>query len=163
MTTAQKILIVYGCVSLGYGSVATANATDNRAGHPGRKDLDYRTSIYHTVSMPRSAKPLPSASLHIVLALLDGEAHGYALIGRVAELSDGAVRMGPGTLYGTLNRLVSDGLIEETTDRVPRDDSERRRYYQLTGTGRVVAVDEVARLQGLVHRIAAHLPGGATA
>lgn len=105
-------------------------------------------------------KPLPSASLHIVLALLDGESHGYALIGRVAELSDGAVRMGPGTLYGTLNRLVADGLIEETTDRIRRDDGERRRYYTLTGTGRTVAVDELVRLQGLVHRTAAHLPGG---
>ncbi len=113
--------------------------------------------------MPQPAKPLPSASLHIVLALLDGESHGYALIGRVAELSDGAVRMGPGTLYGTLNRLVDDGLIEETTDRVRRDDSERRRYYTLTGSGRAVAVDELVRLQGLVHRIAAHLPGGAIA
>lgn len=113
--------------------------------------------------MARQVKPLPSASLHIVLALLDGESHGYALIGRVAELSDGAVRMGPGTLYGTLNRLVDDGLIEETTDRVPRDDSERRRYYQLTAHGRAVAIEEVARLQNMVHRIAGHLPGAATA
>ena len=68
-------------------------------------------------------KPLPSASLHIVLALLQGELHGYALMTRVAELSDGAVRMGPGTLYGTLNRLVDEGLIEETTDRIARDDN----------------------------------------
>lgn len=98
-----------------------------------------------------------------MLALLDGESHGYALMGRVAKLSDGVVRMGPGTLYGTLNRLVEDGLIEETTARVARDDSERRRYYQLTANGRAVAVDEVVRLQGLVHRIAAHLPGPATA
>jgi DNA-binding PadR family transcriptional regulator len=113
--------------------------------------------------MPRSAKPLPSASLHIVLALLEGELHGYALMGRIAELSDGAVRMGPGTLYGTLNRLVDDGLIEETTDRVRRDDSERRRYYALTATGRAIAVDELVRLQSLVHRIAAHLPPGAQA
>lgn len=113
--------------------------------------------------MSRLAKPLPSASLHIVLALLDGELHGYALIGRVTELSDGAVRMGPGTLYGTLNRLVGDGLIEETTDRVPREDSERRRYYTLTGSGRAIAVDELVRLQAMVHRIAAHLPGGAPA
>lgn len=109
--------------------------------------------------MVRQAKPLPSASLHIVLALLDGELHGYALMGRVSELSDGAVRMGPGTLYGTLNRLVNDGLIEETTARVARDDSERRRYYQLTASGRAVAVEELVRLRGLVHRIAAHLPG----
>lgn len=113
--------------------------------------------------MARQTKPLPSASLHIVLALLDGELHGYALMGRVAELSDGAVRMGPGTLYGTLNRLVDDNLIEETTDRVPREDNERRRYYQLTASGRAVAVDELVRLQGLVHRIAGHLPGPATA
>ena len=113
--------------------------------------------------MVRQAKPLPSASLHIVLALLDGELHGYALMRRVAELSDGAVRMGPGTLYGTLNRLVEDGLIEETTDRIPREDNERRRYYQLSASGRAVAVEELVRLQGLVHRIARHLPGPASA
>ena len=51
---------------------------------------------------------------------------------RVAELSDGAVKMGPGTLYGTLNRLVDDGLIVETTDRADRTETERRRYYELT-------------------------------
>lgn len=113
--------------------------------------------------MASRPKPLPAASLHIVLALLDGELHGYALTGRVAELSDGAVRMGPGTLYGTLARLVSEGLIEETTDRVPRDDGERRRYYQLSADGRAVAVAELRRLQTLVHRIARHLPGPVTA
>ncbi len=113
--------------------------------------------------MAKQAKPLPSASLHIALALLDGELHGYALMGRVSELSDGAVRMGPGTLYGTLNRLVGDGLIEETTGRVAREDSERRRYYTLTPAGRAVAVEELRRLQGLVHRIARHLPGPVTA
>lgn len=119
--------------------------------------------MHQFVTVARRTRPLPSASLHIVLALLDGELHGYALMGRVAELSDGAVRMGPGTLYGTLNRLLGDGLIEETTDQVPRDDNERRRYYQLTPGGRAVALDEVARIQRLVHRIATHLPGGATA
>ena len=113
--------------------------------------------------MVRRRKPLPSSSLHLVLALLDGELHGYALMGRVAELSDGSVRMGPGTLYGALNRLVDEGLIEETTDRVARDDNERRRYYQLTSVGRSVAVDELVRLQKLVRRVARHLPGGAVA
>lgn len=113
--------------------------------------------------MPRSSRPLPSASLHIVLALLGGELHGYALMRRVAELSDGAVKMGAGTLYGTLNRLVEDGLIEETTDRIARGDGERRRYYTLTGDGRAVALDELERLRGLVHRVAGHLPGTAPA
>ena len=108
-------------------------------------------------------RPLPAASLHIVLALLEGEQHGYALMRRVAELSDGAVKMGPGTLYGTLNRLVDDGLIIETTDRVPRSESERRRYYQLTPNGGSVARGELARLQTLVHRVAGHLAGGAPA
>jgi DNA-binding PadR family transcriptional regulator len=108
-------------------------------------------------------KPLPAASLHLVLALLDGEMHGYALMRRVAELSDGAVRMGPGTLYGTLNRLVQDGLIEETTDTAGRDENERRRYYRLSSSGRAVALAELDRLRTLVHRVARHLPGGATA
>ncbi|HWH30742.1 MAG TPA: helix-turn-helix transcriptional regulator [Mycobacteriales bacterium] len=75
-----------------------------------------------------------------MLALLDGELHGFALAGRVAELSDGTVRMGPGTRYGTLKRLADDGLIEETTDRVARGDNERRRYYQLTADLRALAV-----------------------
>jgi DNA-binding PadR family transcriptional regulator len=110
--------------------------------------------------MASHSKPLPGASLHIVLALLDGELHGYALMRRVGELSDGAVRMGPGTLYGTLNRLVADGLIVETTDR-HRDDTERRRYYELTAAGRTVALDELARLSALVARIGGHLHGGA--
>lgn len=113
--------------------------------------------------MAERSKPLPAASLHIVLALLDGEQHGYALAARVAELSDGAVRMGPGTLYGTLSRLLDDGLIDETTDHRPRDDTERRRYYELTASGRSVALDELARLQSMVHRVARHLPGGAPA
>jgi len=113
--------------------------------------------------MARSSRPLPAASLHIVLALLDGELHGYALMRRVGELSDGAVKMGPGTLYGTLNRLVDDGLIIETTDRVSQTDAERRRYYTLTPVGRSVALAELARLQTLVHRVTGHLAGGAPA
>jgi DNA-binding PadR family transcriptional regulator len=108
-------------------------------------------------------KSLPAASLHVALALLDGELHGYALMRRVEELSDGAVRMGPGTLYGTLNRLVETGLIEETTDRRPRTGNERRRYYQLTPEGRLAAIDELTRLQHLVRLTAGHLPGGAPA
>jgi DNA-binding PadR family transcriptional regulator len=94
-------------------------------------------------------KNLPAASLHVVLALLGGEHHGYALMQAVEELSDGSVRMGPGTLYGTLNRLVSDGLIEET-----RQD-DRRRFYRLTAEGERVASAELARLQSLLQRVQA--------
>lgn len=101
-------------------------------------------------------KPLPGASLYLVLALLEGEQHGYALMQRVAELSDGAWRMGPGTLYGTLNRLVSDGLIEET--RIDAGSDGRRRYYALTPHGRAVAATETRRLQSLVHAVVRHLP-----
>jgi DNA-binding PadR family transcriptional regulator len=111
--------------------------------------------------MTARSKPLPAASLHIVLALLDGELHGYALMRRVGELSGGAVRMGPGTLYGTLNRLVADGLIVETTDRGGLNDAERRRYYELSSHGRAVALDELARLNTLVARVSGRLAGGA--
>ena len=101
--------------------------------------------------------------MHIVLALLDGELHGYALMRRVEELSDGAVRMGAGTLYGTINRLVDDGLLVETTASATGDGSERRRYYELTTEGRDVALAELGRLQALVRKIGRHLPGTAPA
>jgi DNA-binding PadR family transcriptional regulator len=101
---------------------------------------------------------LPAASQHLLLALLDGEQHGYALMRQVEELSGGTVRMGPGTLYGTLNRLVADGLIVETTDRIPRADGDRRRYYELTTGGRAAALAELARLQSILERTAHHLP-----
>lgn len=97
---------------------------------------------------------LPVASLHVLLALLDGEKHGYAVMRDVEELSDGAVRMGPGTLYGTIKRLLADGLIEEVTETTRRDgDDERRRYYRLTAGGERVAATEVARLRALVTRV----------
>jgi DNA-binding PadR family transcriptional regulator len=85
------------------------------------------------------------------------------LVPRVPDLSDGAVRMGPGTMYGTLNRLVADGLIVETTDRIDRVETERRRYYELTAEGRAVALAELARLQTLVRRVTGVVAGGATA
>ena len=113
--------------------------------------------------MSRPAKPLPAASIHLVLALLAGEMHGYALMRRVQELSDGAVKMGPGTLYGTLNRLVDDGLIVETTDSVTRSERERRRYYELTASGRTVALEELDRMKTLVRRVSGRLAGGTQA
>ena len=99
-------------------------------------------------------KPLPAASLHVVLALLGGERHGYALMQDVEDLSEGAVKMGPGTLYGTLNRLVSDGLIVESR----QDEDGRRRYYRLTAEGERIASAELARLKTLVKRVQAFKP-----
>lgn len=98
--------------------------------------------------------PLPAASLHLVLALLDGEQHGYALMRKVEELSDGAVSMGPGTLYGTINRLLGDGLIVETDGPAdaPADD-RKRRYYRLTPDGERAAHAELARLRSLVAQL----------
>ena len=90
--------------------------------------------------------------MYLLLALLDGENHGYALMRLVNEQSQSTVRMGPGTLYGTLNRLLADGLIVETTDDFDRSGNERRRYYRLTPNGERVAHAELDRLRALVHR-----------
>lgn len=95
---------------------------------------------------------MPAASMYLLLALLDGENHGYALMRLVDEQSGGAVHMGPGTLYGTLNRLLDDGLIVETTDDADRSGNERRRYYRLTQDGERVARVELDRLRALVDR-----------
>lgn len=97
---------------------------------------------------------LPAAPLHIVLALLDGEKHGYRIMQDVEELSDGAVRLGPGTLYGSLKRLLADGLIEEVHRPDDQDDEGgRRRSYRLTAAGQGVASAELARLSRLVRRV----------
>jgi DNA-binding PadR family transcriptional regulator len=77
---------------------------------------------------------LTPAAHHILLSLLRGELHGYAIMQAVEELSDGSMRLGPGSLYTTLPRLLDEGLVEESEAR-PDDKDERRRYYRLTGTG----------------------------
>ena len=112
---------------------------------------------------PRSFLPLPSAPLHILLALRDGERHGYAVMNDVERLSGGAVKMGPGTLYGAIKRLLGDGLIEESAERPdPALDDQRRRYYRLTGLGERVCSAELARLSNLLQRAgASRRPGGA--
>ena len=100
---------------------------------------------------PESFLPLPPATFHILLALADGELHGYAIMKDVADRSDGAVRLGPGTLYGALKRLLETKLLEECGERADPDrGDERRRYYRLTSLGRLVARAEAARLDALV-------------
>ncbi len=100
-----------------------------------------------------SLLPLPSATLHILVALSAGEKHGYAIMGVVESLSDGAVRMGPGTLYGSIKRMLADGMIEESAERPDAElDDQRRRYYRLTGFGQRVCAAELQRLEALIHR-----------
>ena len=95
-------------------------------------------------------QPLTPAAFHILLALAAGERHGYALMADIADLSDGALRIGPGTLYGSIKRLGAEGLIAETDARPdPRLDDQRRRYYRLTATGREVLSAEATRLARL--------------
>ena len=85
------------------------------------------------------------------MALAEEDRHGYAIMELVAERTRGAVRLSPGTLYRTIQRLLEQGLIVETRERPsPEDDDERRRYYRLTSYGRAVARAEARRLAGLV-------------
>jgi DNA-binding PadR family transcriptional regulator len=95
--------------------------------------------------------PLTPAVLHILLALADGERHGYGIMQEVTRRAGGQVKMGPGTLYGSLKRMLADGLIEEAGERPdPALDDERRRYYRLTGFGLRVMQAEVLRLHQIV-------------
>lgn len=100
---------------------------------------------------PESQLPLSPAALHILLALADQERHGYAIMQEVEALTGGQVRMGPGTLYGSIKRMLRSGLVEEADERPdPALDDERRRYYRLTGFGRAVLAAETGRLARLV-------------
>lgn len=100
---------------------------------------------------PHNLLPLTPTVFHILLALADGEKHGYGIMQEVARITDRKIQMGPGTLYGTIKRLLEGGLIEESDERPdPELDDERRRYYRLTGFGQRVAQAEAERLAMLL-------------
>jgi DNA-binding PadR family transcriptional regulator len=100
---------------------------------------------------PTEQVPLTPAVFHILLALGDGERHGYAIMLEVARLTEGRTQLGPGTLYRSIQRLLADGLIIESRKRpLPGLEDERRRYYGLTEFGRRVATAEAERLFALV-------------
>jgi DNA-binding PadR family transcriptional regulator len=98
-----------------------------------------------TARDPESLLPLTPAMFHVLVALADGETHGYAILKEVEQLTGGAVRLSTGTLYGIIKRLLNDGLIRERS-RGSRD-TPRRRCYELTAFGRDVARAEAARLE----------------
>ena len=95
--------------------------------------------------------PLTPAVFHILLALASGDKHGYEIMKQVRHDSSGKVKMGNGTLYGSIKRMLADGLIDDAGDNVdPNGDDERRHYYQLTDLGRQALNAEVQRYHELV-------------
>lgn len=98
---------------------------------------------------PASAPPLSPAALHILLSLAAEDLHGYAIMQEVARQSEGKYKLGPGTLYDNLQKLVRREWVEELGRR-PGDDDPRRRYYRLTSLGRGILAAETSRLAGVV-------------
>src|SRR5438445_8760252 len=95
--------------------------------------------------------PLTPAVFFILFALADGEKHGYAIMQSVSRMSDNHFRMGPGTLYTTIQRLLDLDLIEETENAGGQSDHEsRRRYYKLTRTGKTVLSADISRMESVV-------------
>src|ERR1044072_144678 len=118
----------------------------------GRRYIRARHSSSMTKQVdPESLLPLRPSVFHILLALSDGDLHGYGIMQEVAEHTAGQIRLGPGTLYGTIKRLLADKLIVEVDERPdPELDDERRRYYRLTDFGQRVLKSEVQRISKMV-------------
>src|ERR1700720_102331 len=105
---------------------------------------------------PREFLPLSPATLHILLALAGEDRHGYGIMQEVARQSEGQYKLGPGTLYDNLQKLVSQRMVEEVPRRSAEDDP-RRRYYQLTRLGSSVLAAEIKRLEGVVREAKLYL------
>ena len=100
--------------------------------------------------------PLSAATLHILLSLTSEDRHGYGIMREVARQSEGRYKLGPGTLYDNLQKLLDQGVVEERSPRSLGDDP-RRRYYRLSRFGRGLLAEEIARLEGLVREAKLHL------
>ena len=97
--------------------------------------------------------PLTPAVLHILLALAEGPRHGYRLMKDIARMSEGFVSLGPGSLYGSIERMTELGLIEPTEDPDANGEPSRRRYFRITRTGRQTLLAESARLDNVLSHI----------
>ena len=119
------------------------------------------TGTIDLTAAARGHLPLSDAVFHLLLCLADGPSHGYGILQEVEARSDGAVRMGTGTLYSAVKRLRDQGLIEEVPAPANEDDP-RRRYYGMTPLGSAVLREQALRLESLVGfaRNKAVLPGG---
>lgn len=96
-------------------------------------------------------QPLTPAVFHILMALADGEKHGYSIMKDVEKQTNGKIKLGPGTLYGSIKRMLASNLIEESDERPdPEMDDERRRYYRMSGLGQNVLNIECQRLDEAV-------------
>lgn len=104
-----------------------------------------------TRSSAEAHQPMPLATFHILIALADGDHHGYAIMQDVAERTGGKLNMSPGTLYGSIKRMLEDGLIREIEERPLAGDDERRRYYRITPAGRRAAAAEMSRMSELLN------------
>jgi DNA-binding PadR family transcriptional regulator len=110
---------------------------------------------------PHELLPLTPPVFHILLALADEERHGYGIMQDVARQTDGALQLGPGTLYGCLKRMLAAGLVEESDERPdPALDDERRRYYRMTALGNRAVRAEAQRLTSAVMAAQTKLAGG---
>lgn len=103
------------------------------------------------MAINNNIQPLTPAVFHILLALSSGERHGYGIMKQVEADSQGKVSMGPGTLYGSLKRMLDAGLVRESDKRVdPEMDDQRRIYYQITGIGAEALAAELERYKHIV-------------
>ena len=112
------------------------------------------------MKQPQSRRflPLSAAALHILLALAGEELHGYGIMLEAARQSGGKYKLGPGTLYDNLKKLLASGIVEESR-RLPAGEDSRRKYYRLTGLGRRVLAEDISRLEGVLREAKAVLHG----